>query len=172
MQTTKGHAPIQNVLQAAGISATHRTLSSAEGRRAQAEPIGWPSSEKGPRKRRESMRTFRDKENSQLGFIRRVSRRYSIGMMSGEEEERWIEPRDNSVERLQEKKNMRRGMTRAASMPLQSSPQHLKTMGEIGDDHARNDDHREERGPITCVIEDSGGDRPPTPTPTPVDDVL
>ncbi|KAF8813340.1 hypothetical protein BYT27DRAFT_7239309 [Phlegmacium glaucopus] len=172
MQTTKGHASIEDVLKAAGISAPNRTLSSAEGRRVQPEStaVGWPTSftsEKGPRKRRESMKTLGDKESSQLGFIKRVSRRYSIGMMSREEEDRWMEHRVNSIDRLQEKKNMRRGMSRVAgSMQSQSSPQLLETMGEIGDED------REERGPITRVVENWEGESSPTPTPTMFNDLL
>ena len=151
MQTTKGHAPILDVLQAAGISVSNRTLSSAEGRRIQPEPaaIGWPISlisEKGSRRRRESMKTFRDKESRKS--IKRVSRRYSIGVMSREEEDRWMEHRQNSIERLQERKNMRRGMSRAGSSQSQSSRQHLQMMG----DHDRtSDDHTEGHGPLTRV---------------------
>ncbi|KAF8802504.1 hypothetical protein BYT27DRAFT_7261037 [Phlegmacium glaucopus] len=159
MQITRGHAPIQDVLQAAGISATNRIISRrAKSRRPQSEPTvsNRPTSitfEKGPQRRRESMEAVRDKEN-----FEKLSRRYSIGMMSREEEDLWMETRANSIERLQERKNIRRGgMNRPTSSHSQSSRQYhqsLETMGE---------DYREER-----VIEDSEGDQHLA---TPVDDV-
>ena len=170
MQTTKGHAPIQDVLQAAGISVPNRTPSSAEPcRRSRTEPtmISWPTSltsEKGLRRRRESMKTSRDKESNQVNPTRRHSRRYSIGMMSQEEEDQWMEYRQNSIERLQEKKNTRRGMSRAGSSQSHWTHQALEmSLSETGDHD--QDDHTEERGQFTRATEDSeGACFSPTPT--------
>ena len=153
MKTTKGHAPIQDVLQAAGISVPNSALSAAESRHAQPAPtaMGWSISEKVPRRRRESVKIFRNKESNQVNLPRRVSRRYSVDMISREEEERWMERRQNSVERLREKKNMRRGMNRATSS--QSQYRQPLTMEMV-----MNTPH----------IEDPEGERSsPTPTPAP-----
>src|SRR5271168_583010 len=84
MQTTKGHAPIQDVLQAAGISAPNHTFSPAEGRHVQPQRTltgKWSTcstSKKCLRRRHESMNTLRDNETNQVNLVKRVSRRYSI----------------------------------------------------------------------------------------------
>ena len=153
MQTTKGHAPIQDVLKAAGVLATstrHRTPSSAEVRRA--KPLlstavpDWTTSLTGSgrkeRRRRESMHTIRDKESiqSHATTTKASRRRYSIGMMSQEDEDRWMEYRHDSIERLRERKDIRRGITRMGSEQSHWSRQHhqpLEIVGDIIGDHRR-----------------------------------
>ena len=147
MQTTKGHAPIQDVLKAAGVLATstpNRTTGSAEARRA--KPLvrtvpDWTTSLAGSgtkeRRRHESMHTTRDKESIQSHptTTKASRRRYSIGMMSLEDEEQWMEYRHNSIERLRARKDIRRGITREQSeshwrqQPLE--------IGDIVGDHRR-----------------------------------
>jgi hypothetical protein len=123
MQTTKGHAPIQDVFKAAGVLATSTprnstTPSSAEPPRA--IPLlstvpDWTTSLTGSsekeRRRRESMHTFRDKESIQPTTTKASRRRYSIGMMTEEDEEHWMEYRQDSIERLRARKDIRRGIT-------------------------------------------------------------
>jgi hypothetical protein len=148
MQTTKGHAPIQDVLKAAGIS-TNRTPSSAEVRRA--KPLlptvpDWTTSLAGSgakeRRRRESMHTIRDNESSIQSHATTTGkasrRRYSIGMMSLEDEERWMEYRHDSIERLRARKDIRRGIstTRTGNEQSHWSRQPLE-MGDIIGDHRR-----------------------------------
>ena len=121
MQTTKGHAPIQDVLKAAGALATstpkNSTPSSAE---AEAKPLlptvpDWTTSLTGSaekeRRGRESMHTFRDKGSIQSTTTKASRRRYSIGMMTLEDEEQWMEYRQDSIERLRARKDIRRGIT-------------------------------------------------------------
>jgi len=139
MQTTKGHAAIEDVLQAAGISlATNRTatLSSAEDSRAQPEPtvtvLPTPStSENVPRRRRESINTLGDKEINQPKTARQASRRYSIGVMSLEDEDQWMEYRQNDIERIRERKDLRRGINHAVSVQAQWSRRPLEMVGDV-----------------------------------------
>lgn len=125
MQTTKGHAPIQDVLKAAGALATstprNSTPSSAEAEAHLAKPLlptvpDWTTSLTGSaekeRRRRESMHTFRDKGSIQSTTTKASRRRYSIGMMTLEDEEHWMEYRQDSIERLRARKDSRRGITR------------------------------------------------------------
>ncbi|CAA7266881.1 unnamed protein product [Cyclocybe aegerita] len=158
MQSTKDHAPIQDVLQAAGVRlpspspAPGRRKSGPDGPRAHRtrhhghshseildslSTLPQQENERGkeskadcrPRKRRESMRTIREslaRANSAGVTVsplgRRESRRYSIGVvMTREEEEEWMEERQRHVERLQERKQVRRvlgapGLSRASSV--------------------------------------------------------
>lgn len=146
MQTTKGHAPIQDVLQAADILAANRTPSSAEVRRAKMllpTVPDWTTSLAGSgakeRKRHESMHTIRDNESSiQSHATTKASRRrYSIGMMSLEDEERWMEYRHDSIERLRARKDIRRGITtRTGNEQSHWSRQPLE-MGDMIGDHRR-----------------------------------
>ena len=150
MQTAKGHAPIQDVLKAAGVLATstprNSTPRSAEKRRAKSllpTVPDWTTSLKGSaekeRRRRESMHTFRDKESIQSTTTKASRRRYSIGMMSLEDEEQWMEYRQDSIERLRARKDTRRGITRASvgsGGESNWSRQPLE-MGDIVGDHRR-----------------------------------
>ena len=153
MQTTKGHAPIQDILKAAGISAAsdpnHTSFSSTEVCRAKPElPVvpDWTTSLTGSgkkeRKRHESMHTFRDEEIESQAANEASRRRYSIGMMSLEDEDRWMEYRQDSIERLRAKKDIRRGITRTDSSKSHASrPEHHQPL-EMGSntigDHRRN----------------------------------
>jgi hypothetical protein len=148
MQTTKGHAPIQDVLKAAGILAGNRTSSSAEVPRAKPLPLtvpDWTTSLAGSgpkeRRRRESMHTTRDSESiiQSHGTTSKASRRrYSIGMMSLEDEEQWMEYRHDSIERLRARKDVRRGITttRTRNEHQNWSRQPLE-MGDTIGDHRR-----------------------------------
>jgi len=124
MQTTRGHAPIQDVFKAAGVSATstsrNSTSSSAEAGRSKLPfPTvpDWTTTLTGSgekeRRRRETMHVFRDKETTPTKASRR---RYSIGMMTLEDEERWMEYRQDSIDRLRARKDIRRGITTRASV--------------------------------------------------------
>jgi hypothetical protein len=151
MQTTKGHAPIQDVLKAAGVFAAsttpNRTPGVAEARRV--KPLvptvpDWTTSLAGSgakeRRRRESMHTTRDKESIQSHdtTTKASRRRYSIGMMTLEDEEQWMEYRHDSIERLRARKDIRRGITRLGSEQSEShwSRQPLE-IGDIIGDHRR-----------------------------------
>ena len=154
MQTTKGHTPIQDVLKAAGalVASTPRNsttpTSSAETRHAKSVLPAAPdwttsltvSGEK-ERRRRESMHTFRDKESIQSTTTKASKRRYSIGMMTLEDEDRWMEYRQDSIERLRARKDIRRGVTRTGNMgtgeqSMNWTRQPLE-MGDIIGDHRR-----------------------------------
>jgi hypothetical protein len=150
MQTTKGHAPIQDLLRAAGVLATstprNSTPSSAEARLA--KPFlptvpGWTTSLTGSgekeRRRRESMYTLRDKESIQSTTTKASRRRYSIGMMTLEDEERWMEYRQDSIERLRARKDTRRGITRTSIGSGEQSnwSRQPLEMGDIIGDHRR-----------------------------------
>lgn len=149
MQTTKGHAPIQDVLIAAGVLAASSTPncnpSSVEARRA--KPLvptlpDWTTSLAGfgatERRRRESMHTIRDKESvqSHATTTKASRRRYSIGLMTLEDEDRWMEYRHDSIERLRARKDIRRGITRMGGEQPHWSRQPLE-MGDIIGDHRR-----------------------------------
>ena len=150
MQTTKGHAPIQDVLKAAGALATSTPrnstpiVSSVEARRA--KPLlptvpDWTTSLAGSsekeRKRHDSMHTIGEKE-SVLSHANatKARRRYSIGMMTLEDEECWMEYRQDSIERLRARKDIRRGISRMGSEQSNWSRQPLE-MGDIIGDHRR-----------------------------------
>lgn len=150
MQTTKGHAPIQDVLKAAGILATsstrNSTTSSAEAHRA--KPLlptipDWTTSLTGSgekeRRRRESMHTFRDKESIQSTTTKASRRRYSIGMMTLEDEEQWMDYRQDSIERLRARKDIRRGISRTSvgSGGQSNWSRQPLEMGDIMGDHRR-----------------------------------
>jgi hypothetical protein len=118
MQTTKGHAPIQDVFKAAGVLATSTPRNSTTRSSAECEPLlptasDWTtsltSSGEKERRRRESMQTFGGKGNIQSTTTKASRRRYSIGMMTEEDEERWMEYRQDSIERLRARKDIRRG---------------------------------------------------------------
>lgn len=154
MQTTKGHAPIQDVLKAAGVLASstpNRTPSSAKP--LLPTVLDWTTSLSGSgakeRRRRESMHIFRDKESIQSHATTKASRRrYSIGMMSLEDEDRWMEYRHNSIERLRARKDTRRGITRMESEQSHWSRQHQQFLefGDIIGDHRRTrSDHASHR---------------------------
>lgn len=136
MQTTKGHAPIQDVLRAAGISAPNDNLSNTEDHTTQPEPTATgrsthPSSRQEPRRRHESMKTLGNKETSQVTTVTRPElSTYSIGMMSLEDEDRWMEYRHDSIERLRARKDMRRGINRAGSSQSNWSRQPLEMTEE------------------------------------------
>ena len=152
MQTTKGHAPIQDVLKAAGALATstprNSTPSSAETEAHPAKPLlptvpDWTTSLTGSgrkeRRRRESMHTFRDKGSVQSTTIKASRRRYSIGMMTLEDEEQWMEYRQDSIERLRARKDIRRGITPTSIGSGEQSNWNRQPL-EIGDiigDHRR-----------------------------------
>jgi len=136
MQSTKGHAPIQEVLHAAGVQnipSPSRSISSLHKHNPHAHSIDLANlpHQKHPRKRRESMKTVQetlsrapqategDTANASgpsgaggavggIRMSRHSSRSYSTGMMTREEEERWMEDRQRDIDRLQEKKNVRR----------------------------------------------------------------
>lgn len=156
MQTTKGHGPIQDILKAAGISAEsnpNRTPSNAEVRRAKPEIPTVPdwtttltSSGERERKRCESMHTIRDKESTRLhNPTTKARRRYSIGVMSLEDEDRWMEYRHASIERLRAKKDIRRGITRTDSpMSHSSRPEYYQPL-EMMDSNLIIGDHRRTR---------------------------
>ena len=134
MQTTKGHAPIEEVLQAAGISlAANGTVTAAKDSRPQPESIAnTPSTSVNvPRRRGESTNTVRDKEINQPKKARQASRRYSIGMMSLEDEDQWMEYRQNDIERIRERKDLRRGINRAVSVQAQWSRHPLEMVGDL-----------------------------------------
>ena len=160
MQTTKGHAPIQDVLKAAGVlagSTPNRTPSNAEVPRAKplfptapdrATPLTVSSAKE--RRRRESMHTIRDKESIQSHATTKATRqrRYSIGMMSLEDEERWMAYRHDSIERLRARKDIRRGIARTGSEQSHWSQQNhqLLEFGDIIGDHRRTrSDHASHR---------------------------
>ena len=153
MQTTRGHAPIQDVFKAAGVSAIssprNSTLSRAEARHS--KPLlptvpDWTTTLKGSgekeRRRRETMHVFRDKEIIQSTTTKASKRRYSIGMMTSEDEERWMEYRQDSIDRLRARKDMRRGITCASVASGEQSnwnrqPLPLEMGDIIGDHHRR-----------------------------------
>ena len=153
MQTTKGHAPIHDILEAAGIVTIpdrNRTLSTAEICPAKPELSDRNTSLTGSgekeRKRRESMCSIRDKESARLHrATSKTSRpRYSIGMMSLEDEDRWMEYRHDSIERLRAKKDIRRGITHTEGSQLHSSrPEHHQPLGMMGSNTI--DGHRRSR---------------------------
>jgi len=156
MQTTKGHAPIHDILEAAGILTTPnrtRTPSTAEIYPAEPElPTipDWTTSLTGSgekeRKRRESMHSIRDKESARLhrATSKASRRRYSIGVMSLEDEDRWMEYRHDSIERLRAKKDIRRGITHTESSQLHSSrPEHHQPLEMMGSNTI--DGHRRSR---------------------------
>ena len=160
MQTTKGHAPIQDVLKAAGVlaaSTPNRTPGSAEARRAKPllptvptvpdRTTSLAGSSTKERRRRESMHTTRDKEGIQSNATttKASRRRYSIGMMSLEDEEQWMEYRQDSIERLRARKDIRRGITRLGSE--QFEPHWSRQPLEIGDIIG---DHRRTRSDFTA----------------------
>ncbi|KAJ3497950.1 hypothetical protein NLJ89_g10280 [Agrocybe chaxingu] len=179
MQSTKDHAPIQDVLQAAGVRLppppspapgrprsrtrhhghSHSEILDSLSTIPRQEKEGGKESkaESRPRKRRESMKTIREslaRANSAGVTVsplgRRESRRYSIGVMTREEEEEWMEERQRHVERLQERKQVRRvhgapGVSRASSVLANHSGGGVESGGLGGAGVLREDDLEQEK---------------------------
>ncbi|KAF9484357.1 hypothetical protein BDN70DRAFT_849873 [Pholiota conissans] len=166
MQTTKGHAPIEDVLEAAGIDiSTLSGKTNAQGGEEIAPTLcGLPKPMvgRGGRRRHESMRTVRETmvmhrraSAAQKQDDRRLS---TVGglMMSREEEEEWMAERQHHIEMLQERKNIRRGTSSRAASAMSSyarhgaeiddaqmSPAILEAVGEMSDERAELEDRRE-----------------------------
>jgi len=189
MQTTKGHAPIEDVLKAAGISVDNPALAAQTDKPARTRaptpmqppkisliPPTPPPKDYPPRRRLSSLKTIKDalthsRATSPISSIggggkasfdlinevtddevdpvanalspTRKVRRFStlgvlVGMMSQEEEEKWMEHRQKSLDRLKEKKNMRRGLFSNKTQSVQS------IKGEVFDGDSKFDDIEEE----------------------------
>ncbi|PPQ64609.1 hypothetical protein CVT26_002007 [Gymnopilus dilepis] len=127
MQTPKGHAPIEDVLSAAGIdvNATPKPRHADVRYGAQSSDLSsddiviaiQPSESCviQARPRTSSLRASKQFDRGNDASSRRHTKSFSTGMfvgmpMSKEEEDRWMEEREQSVERLRERKNRRRGL--------------------------------------------------------------
>ena len=113
MQTTKGHAPIEVVLEAAGIDipAAPQSPKRTESMHGGSESLNVRDS---AMRRHTSLRGLTEASSRRATLIRRgddgSSSTYSTVIMSREEEETWMAERQQQLEALHARKLMRRGV--------------------------------------------------------------
>lgn len=103
MQTTKGHAPIEVALNAAGITSNHSSLKSSS---------SLPVTKILQAKRRESSMVLRTSSTWGEGLdLKRsvLSGRASMDVIRRGDDNMWIDQRHRNLERLKNKKHARRG---------------------------------------------------------------
>ncbi|KAF5326877.1 hypothetical protein D9619_004371 [Psilocybe cf. subviscida] len=172
MQTTKGHAPIEIVLEAAGIEvpAVSQPPKRTESMHQGSNSLNVNNS---VRRRHNSLRESTDASYKRATLIRRDDDRpssaYSPGIMSREEEEAWMAERQRQLDTLHERKLARRGkLSRASSTPeLGIGPGHsrisimkeepvLEPVGEMSEDLMEDgEDNEQDR---RYSVDTAGGD--------------
>jgi hypothetical protein len=148
MQTTKGHAPIEDVLEAAGIDipAAPQSPKRTESMHQRSESLNVKNS---GRRRYNSLHESTEASLRRATLIRRGDARpasvYSI--MSREEEEAWMAERQQKLDALHERKLARRGVFNSVSktpeladgpgqsrMSVMKEERVLETVGEMSED--------------------------------------